>query len=315
MATKSHTLVGAVLVGLSMVSVIRADDAPEARADAVARFLRAASSYEPVPSSLLALAAAPEPEKKAEPSAEDLRAKAQNPIANLITVPIEATFDFGATNGNAIFIQFQPVIPIKTKHVLFVNRTIIPLISAPGGITGQPGNPEPTTGGYAFGLGDILHSTFLVPAKASKVTWGVGPAIGFPTATSDQLGSGKWTLGPTAVVLTQPKPWSLGLLVANLWSIAGDSDRDNINQMIIQPFVSYNMDGGWFLTTSPIITANWGAESSQRWTVPLGGGVGRMFSIGEQPVNAFLQAFYMVEAPDGAPDWQIRFTFQFLFPQ
>jgi hypothetical protein len=302
-----------ILFALCFAPAARAE--VESRTDAVDRHLRFSPSFEPARRSISALLAAPEPEKKPAPSAEDLRAKAQNPIANLITVPIEATFDFGATNGNAIFIQFQPVIPIKTKHVLFVNRTIVPLISAPGGITGQPGNPEPTTGGYAFGLGDILHSTFLVPAKASKVTWGVGPAIGFPTATSDQLGSGKWTLGPTAVVLTQPKPWSLGLLVANLWSIAGDSDRDSINQMIIQPFVSYNMDGGWFLTTSPIITANWGAESSQRWTVPLGGGVGRMFSIGEQPVNAFLQAFYMVEAPDGAPDWQIRFTFQFLFPQ
>lgn len=303
------------LLLLAALAAPCAGDAVESRDDAVDRLLRRLPSFESAPTLMAALMAAPEAEKTEAPTADDLRAKAQNPIANLITVPIEATFDFGATNGNAIFIQFQPVYPIKTKKILFVNRTIIPLIDAPGGIPGQPGNPEPTSGGYAFGLGDILHSTFLVPAKASKVTWGIGPALGFPTATSDQLGSGKWTVGPTAVILTQPKPWSLGMLVANLWSYAGDSDRDNINQMIIQPFVSYNMDGGWFLTTSPIITANWNANSSQRWTVPLGGGVGRMFSIGEQPVNAFLQAFYMVEKPDGAPDWQIRFTFQFLFPQ
>ena len=303
------------LLGLAVVAAKEARAEGEPRADAVEEFVRRAPSYEPAPPMLWALMAAPEAEKKDQPSGDDLRAKAQNPIANLITVPIEATFDFGAANGNAIFAQFQPVIPIKTEKILFVNRTIIPLIDAPGGITGQPGNPEPVVGSYAFGLGDILHSTFLVPAAASKVTWGIGPAIGFPTATSKQLGSGKWTLGPTAVILTQPKPWSLGLLVANLWSVGGDSDRDDINQMIIQPFVSYNLDGGWFLTSSPIVTANWNADSSQRWTVPVGGGVGRMFSIGKQPVNAFLQAFYMVEKPDGAPDWQVRFTFQFLFPQ
>jgi hypothetical protein len=136
-----------------------------------------------------------------------------------------------------------------------------------------------------------------------------------PTASDDQLGSGKWSAGITAVALTQPKWGSMGILGRHLWSFAGDSDRADVNQSLIEPFVNYNLDKGWFLISDIIITANWEAPSNQTWTVPLGGGVGRIYKIGNQAVNNRIEVYYNVEKPDSAPDWTWSFTFQFLFPK
>lgn len=245
----------------------------------------------------------------------DLRSKVQNPVGDLISIPMEVTFDFGAENGGATIINFQPVVPINLGAVNIVTRTIIPIADAPGAISGQPGNPDPVPGARAFGLGDISLSLFVSPAKAGKVIWGVGPMFGFPTATSDVLGSGKWSAGPTVVVLTQPKPWTLGILAGNLWSFAGDSARQDINQFIAQPFISYNLSKGWFLTTSPMITANWNATGNDVWLVPLGGGFGRLVSLGSTPTQFIVQAFANVQKPAAAPDWALRFTAQAMFPK
>lgn len=245
--------------------------------------------------------------------AEDLRAKTQNPIGSLISVPFENTLDFGAPDGTAYFLSIQPVLPFTVGNWNLVNRVIAPLISAPGLIEGTLAIPEGVQGDPVFGLGDINYSLFLSPAKPGKVIWGLGPSLTFPTATDDQLGSGKWSAGPAVVVLTQPPPWSLGVLIGNLWSFAGDADRPDVNQFLLQPFVSYNLAKGWFLTSDPIITANWNANDP--WTVPLGGGAGKQFTIGTQPINAKLQVHYNVVRPDNAPDWTLRFTMALLFPK
>ena len=150
---------------------------------------------------------------------------------------------------------------------------------------------------------------------AATITWGIGPSISFPTATDEKLGSEKWSAGPSAVALVTPGPWVVGTLVRQLWSFAGDDDRQDVSQMLIQPFVNYNMAGGWFLTSAPIITANWEASSDDTWLVPLGGGGGRVFKIGPQPVNVGLQAYYNVEKPHFGPDWSLRFTMALLFPK
>ena len=246
---------------------------------------------------------------------DDLRAKAQNPVANLISVPLESTFDFGAPDGSAYFLNVQPVIPVTVGDWNLINRIILPFIYVPGQIAGTPDIPTGGTGGAAFGLGDINYSLFASPAKPGHVTWGLGPSITLRTATDKQLGSGKWSAGPTAVILTQPKPWSLGVLVRNIWSFAGDSKRDKVNQFLLQPFISYNLEDGWYLTSNPILTANWGADSGNRWTVPLGGGAGRLFTIGKQPINTRLEFYYNVERPELAPDWAMKFTIAFLFPK
>lgn len=247
---------------------------------------------------------------------ESLAAKLANPVGSVYSVPIETTFDYGAENGSATFINLQPVIPVTLNECWnLINRTIVPFIDAPGTPAGLPGNPSPQSGPRTFGLGDISHSMFLSPAAPGKVIWGVGPMLGFPTATDAVLGSEKWKAGPTVVLLTQPKPWTIGMLVGNLWSFAGASDRANINQMFLQYFVNYGFDKGWYLTSTPTMTANWNVSSSDRWMIPVGGGFGKLFKIGKLPIRTQLQAFYNVDKPTGGADWAAMLTVQLVFPK
>ena len=141
--------------------------------------------------------------------------------------------------------------------------------------------PSPAPGiRSAFGLGDINPTLFLSPANSGKVIWGVGPTMTFPTATDSLLGNGKWSAGPALVVLTMPGHWVLGALANNQLSFAGWGKK-GVNAMLVQSFVNYNFSHGWYLTSSPIITANWLAASEDRWTVPLGGGFGKLFKLGK----------------------------------
>ncbi|MGD8286547.1 MAG: hypothetical protein PVG70_16505 [Desulfobacterales bacterium] len=245
----------------------------------------------------------------------DLRSAVQNPISSLISLPFKFTFDYGAPNGEASFLNIQPVVPITVGNWNLVNRAIIPLIDSPGEVAGTPGIPNPVEGDGATGLGDINYSLFFSPVNYDKAIWGVGPSISIPTATSDQLGSEQWSAGPTGVVLFQPKWGTVGGLVRHLWSFAGESDRDNVNQSLFEPFINYNLPKGWYLISDIIIIANWQADSNNTWTVPLGGGVGKLFKIGNQAINARTEAYYNVEKPNNAPDWQWGFTVQFLFPK
>jgi len=253
-------------------------------------------------------------EDKSGAGGGDLRSAVQNPISSLISLPFKFTFDFGADNGDAQIMNINPVIPVTVGDWNLVNRALIPVANVDGAITG-PDNPSPAPGNGASGLGDINYSLYFSPVKYDKVIWGVGPSINLRTASDDQLGSGKWSAGITGVALTVPKWGSMGILGRQLWSFAGDSDRKSVNQTLIEPFVNYNLDKGWFLMTDLVMTANWETSSSNRWTVPLGGGVGRVFKVGNQPINSRLEAYYNVARPDGAPDWQISFTWQFLFPK
>ena len=121
-------------------------------------------------------------------------------------------------------------------------------------------------------------------------------------------------MGPAAVALVMPKPWVIGTLARQLWSVAGPSNRPDVSQLLLQPFVNYNMEEGWYLVSSPIITANWLAPSN-KWAFPIGAGIGKIFRIGEQPMNASLQAFDYVASPTGGPRWAVRVQLQFLFPR
>jgi hypothetical protein len=251
----------------------------------------------------------------AQEKGDDLRSKVQNPISSLISLPFKFTFDYGAPNGEASFLNIQPVVPVTVGDWNLVNRAIIPLIDIPGPVAGTPDIPNPIPGNGASGLGDINYSLYFSPVKYDKWIWGIGPSITFPTATDDQLGSDKWSAGPTAVALTQMNWGTMGLLGRHLWSFAGESNRADVNQSLFEPFLNYNLPQGWYLLTDLIITANWEAPSSQRWTVPLGGGAGKLFTIGKQTMNARVEAYYNIEKPNGAPDWQWGFTIQFLFPK
>ena len=244
----------------------------------------------------------------------DLRSAVQNPISSLVSLPFKFNFDYGAQNGDGTVLNVQPVYPITKGSWNYVSRLILPVGSVDGAIS-TPENPNPAGMGSASGLGDTNYSLYLSPVDYGDVIWGVGPSLMMPTASDDQLGSGKWSGGITAVALTQPGWGTMGILGRQLWSFAGDDNRGDVNQTLIEPFANYNLDNGWFLITDIIITANWEAPSSQTWTVPLGGGVGRVYKIGKQAVNNRIEFYYNIEKPDSAPDWSWSFTFQFLFPK
>jgi hypothetical protein len=247
----------------------------------------------------------------------DLAKAAQNPVAAMISLPFQNNilFGVGPDDDVANVLNIQPVIPFTVGDWNIINRTIVPLIYLPEVTSGLPELPEGVSAGETFGLGDINHSIYFSPADSGPVIWGIGPSLTFPTATDEMLGTEKWSAGPAAVALAQPGPWVVGSLVRQLWSFAGDGDRQDVSQLLIQPFVNYNMEDGWYLVSSPIITANWEADSDDTWTVPVGGGFGKIFRIGNQPMNAQLQGFYNVEHPQFGPEWIMRFQLQFLFPR
>jgi hypothetical protein len=156
---------------------------------------------------------------------------------------------------------------------------------------------------------------FLSPAKPGELIWGVGPAFVLPTATSKFLGQGKFSVGPSIVALVQPGHWTFGGLVNNVWSVAGPSSRADVNQMTFQYFINYNLSKGWYLSVSPIITANWKAMSGNIWTVPVGGGIGRIFKLGLQPVNVSAQFYGNAAHPINGSPWGMRLQIAFLFPK
>jgi hypothetical protein len=246
----------------------------------------------------------------AQPASEgDLAKESQNPVSDLISVPFESNFNFGVgPNDDLQYILYvQPVVPFRlSEDWNLITRTIIPLID----------QPELGPGvGDVFGLGDIQLSQFLSPAKSGALIWGIGPIVQFPTATDDALGSDKWSAGPTAAALTIRGPWVAGALVNHLWSFAGDADRADVNQTLIQPIVNYNLPGGWFLSSVPYITANWETDGDDRWTVPIGIGVGKVHRFGTQPVSLELAAYYNAVRPDDAAEWTLRFRINLLFPK
>ena len=163
-------------------------------------------------------------------------------------------------------------------------------------------------------------------AKPGKIIWGVGPAFIFPTAQEERFASDKWSAGAGVVILSMPGNWVLGGLVQNVWSFAGDDDAADVNQMLIQPIINYNFNKGWYFTSVPVITANWEADSDNRWTIPVGGGFGRIMHWGKQAVDLQTQAFYNVEKPiplaaqglnldNQGETWTLRLQLKFLFPQ
>ncbi len=250
-----------------------------------------------------------EVKKKSTASDTEALAKAaQNPVAAMYSLPLQnnTSFGIGPHDRTQNVLNVQPVIPVGiSEDWNLINRTIAPVIYQPF--------VDQSSGGM-FGLGDINHTVFLSPAKPGAIIWGVGPILSFPTATNEILGSEKWSAGPSVVVLTMPGNWVIGGLANNLWDYAGASDRNHINQLLFQYFVNYNLPNGWYLSSAPILTGNWKADQSDRWTVPFGGGGGKIFKIGSQPINAQIQAFYNVEKPEGAADWTLRLQLQFLFP-
>ena len=222
-------------------------------------------------------------------------------------LPMEIETDFGAANGNAARLRLMPLYSYpRNEQWQLIHLDQILLADAPGGVPGQPGNPEPVSGGQATGLGDLLHASFFTPKQQGNFIWGVGAMASIPTATDSALGSGKWTAGPALRIVYRMGPWNIGGFGGNHWSFAGKSDRSNISQLLIRGTIRRQLGDRWFFVSSPIITANWKASSSNRWNIPLGGGIGRRFTLSGNPWAWSLQAYANVIKPDGAPDWSMR---------
>jgi len=249
--------------------------------------------------------------------ADDLAKASQNPIGDVVSLPLEVWHYDGIADGrSANMLIAKPVYPVNLGDVNLINRLVVPYIgldsgSSDGdfGLIDIPGIP---TGDNGFG--NIQYQAFFTPAQPGDVIWGVGPVFEFPSNT-ENLGSDKWSAGIGAVALSMPGNWVIGGMLMNFWSFAGPSDADDVNKLVFQYFINYNLDDGWYLTSTPLITANWEADSDKRWTVPFGGGVGRLVKFGNQPVDFKLQAFSNVERPEHGPDWSVMFAVKFLFPK
>lgn len=235
--------------------------------------------------------------------ADELAKQLSNPIASLTSVPLQFNYDdgYGADGeGSKFSLNIQPVIPVAiSADWNMISRTIVPLISQEDLFTGA---------GSQSGLGDILQSLFFSPKAltASGWTWGVGPAMLLRTATDDLLGSDKWSAGPTAIVLKQTKNgWTYGALVNHLWSFAGDDSRADVNATFLQPFMAKGFGKGRTLSFNFESTYDWEGE---QWTVPLNVMYSKVGKLGSQLVSYAGGVRYYVEAPDGGPEWGVRFV-------
>jgi hypothetical protein len=240
--------------------------------------------------------------------AAELAKKLANPIASLISVPLQYNFDhnLGPENkGHKSVLNIQPVIPISIDEEWnVISRTILPLIDQ----NHMPGNKN--------GMGDVLQSLFFSPKKPTEsgIIWGAGPVFSLPTASDDILGSEKWSAGPTAVALRQNGPWTYGFLVNHLWSFAGDDNRYDVNNSFVQPFLAYI-----FEQTKTTVSLN--TESSynwrdNNWSVPVNLQLAQMFKIAGQPMQLSVGPRYWAESPENGPeDWGFRAQLTFLFPK
>lgn len=241
-----------------------------------------------------------------EDVAEELAQQAANPIADLMSFPFQnnLNMNYGEFNRNTNVLNIQPVIPLLDGKL--ITRTIFPIVSIPDYSSNE--------GTLTTGLADMVFTAFYVP-ETKGAMFGIGPVFEFPTGGSNR-GSEKWSIGPSLVVLLQPEDWTFGVLVNNVWSYAGNSEREDVNRMLINLFVTRQLGDGWYLNSAPIITANWNVEKDQRWIVPLGLGGGKMMFIGGKlPFNLQSQIYYNVVRPDFGPEWQWRVQAQILLPK
>ena len=244
-------------------------------------------------------------------NASDLAKQTQNPVADLISLPLQFNtyFETGPKAKTQNVLLVQPVIPLSLNSDWnFIARPIIPLLEQPPFMDGQNRN---------HGMGNIQFQGFFSP-KEEVADWilGFGPYLEFPTNSGpdNRFGSDNCSAGPAFIALQMKGPWVYGGLVTQLWSYAGNDAE--VNATAMQPFLNYNLPDGWYLSSAPTLTANWSApDSDDQWTIPIGGGIGKVLKIGKQPVNISVRAYYNAVKPDGGADWQMQCQLQFLFPK
>jgi hypothetical protein len=246
--------------------------------------------------------------------------KLANPVASLISVPIQVNYDedIGLADGYKITTNIQPVIPVSLNEDWnLISRTIVPIVSQED-IIGLPVKTPAGTrivdSGHQSGVGDILQSLFFSPKEptAGGLIWGAGPVFLIPSASEELLGAEKFGLGPTAVLLKQEGPWTYGVLANHVWSVSGDDDRKDVDATFLQPFVSYTTKKATTFLVNTESTYDW---ESENWSVPINFGVSQLFKVGGQLIQIGGQARYWAETPDSGPEgWGARVIVTFLFP-
>jgi len=242
---------------------------------------------------------------QAQKSAEELSQEAANPLADLISIPFQnnLNMNYGPYDRNLNVLNIQPVVPFAGGKI--ITRTIFPIVRIP--------DFSSETGKYSSGLSDIVFTAFYTPK--SKTMWGIGPVLEIPTGGAER-GTQKWSAGPSFVILVQPGEWTFGALINNTWSFAGNDDHEDVNHMLFNLFIVRQLGEGWYVNSAPIITADWTADKSQQWIVPVGAGGGKLvFLGGKLPVNLQTQFYYNVVKPDFGPEWQWRAQIQIMLPK
>ena len=257
--------------------------------------------------------------------ADELAKKLNNPISSLISVPFQANEDWGlgpSGNGYKFTLNIQPVIPFSiTKDWNLIVRTILPIVSqhdlffVPNLPKDSPLQPQNRS---QDGLSDTLQSFFFSPKSPGPfgLIWGIGPAFLYPTGTHPFLGTGTFSIGPTFVLLKQTGPWTIGVLMNQLWSVAIEEDRKSVSQMFLQPFIVYTTKTHTSFSINTESTADWTASSEDgKWTVPINFGISQILKIGKQPISIQIGGRYYADSPRYGPNWGARFVFTLLFPQ
>jgi hypothetical protein len=245
-----------------------------------------------------------------QPAAADeaeLAKKLNNPVSDLVSVPIQLNWEqgVGPNDQTRFILNIQPVMPFSVNAKWnMIARVIVPLVSQP---------PLTAGGQPAFGISDVLTSFFFSPTKGS-IIWGVGPALSLPSTTIATLGSEKWSAGPTAVVLKQQGPWTYGALWNQIWSFAGNSQRDDVSQMFLQPFVAYTTKNLVTITLQSESTANWKA-ADHKWSVPINVLFAKLSSFGAFPASYTIGFGVFAASPAIGPDWKLRAALTILMPR
>jgi len=240
-------------------------------------------------------------------NATELAKQSQNPVGNLVSVPFQFNFNTGGDLEDRTFlnVNVQPVIPFKVSDDWnVVARAIIPL------------DNMPVDDNTRFsGVGDIQLQTFVTPAKPGAVIWGLGGALSFPTATLEPVQTGTWAAGPSFVLVKMTHSFVIGGLISQVWPMADAGDARETNLLTVQPAINFNFGHGWALSFSPVMTANWDAPDSDRWTVPVGLGLTRTTVFNRRPMNLGLSYYYNLEHPAGSAGEQLRLSVTLLYPK
>ena len=269
---------------------------------------------------------------QAETRKKRLADESMNPLSTLITLPFENNtyFNNGPSKTTANVLNIKPIYPIdlidlniKLAGWNLINRFTIPIVYTEGQeqevleqINLGGSVPGSFGVGSAFGLADITYQGFLTRSQArGTFNWGVGAALVFPTGTEDRFTSEKWSGGPAIVGVNNTRKWFLGLIMQNVWDFAGDEEAADVNSFQLQYTINYKMGNGYYITSAPIITANWEAESGNQWAVPFGAGLGRVFKLGDQAIAVDVGGYYYVERPQYHPNWYAQILVNFLFPK